>query len=268
MSALESFFVSVKLPAMSETAHALIKTLENEDASATEVAGIIAKDPSLSAKLLRLANCAQFGLPRGVGSVDDAITMVGMSKVRTLSLGACLNESFPVVPGLDRTEFWQTCMACAGYAQWLARHLNMDSQQAWLTGMMLRLGELLIGQAEPVALAEIEKSPHLPGGRWERESRLLGFTEGQITAELARRWKFPADMVTALEDSSDPLADQHFSRLAAVLHLAELLAETPHAGPEALDSLPQDVVSALMLDMPYLHARFPAADSFVSFSVQ
>ena len=265
MPALESFFASVKLPVMSEVAHALINTLENEDASSAEVSKIIAQDPALSAKLLRLANSAQFGLQRSVGSVDDAITMVGMSKVRTLSLGACLNDTFPVIPGLDRNEFWHTSMACAGYAQWLANNLGMDGQMAWLTGMMLRLGELLIGQSEPKTLEEIEKLPHIPGGRWERELRLLGFSEGELTAELARRWKFPESMVIALKDSSDPMADHHFSRLGAILHLAELLAETPHAGPEALDSLPQDVVKALMLDLPYLHTKFPPTDSFINF---
>lgn len=264
MPTLDSFFSNLKLPTMSETAHALIKTLQNEDVSSAELSAIISKDPALSAKLLRLANSAQFGLQRGVGSIDDAIMMVGMSKVRTLSLGSCMSDSFPVVPGLDRNEFWQTCMTCAGYSQWLATQLGMDSQQAWLTGMMLRLGELMIGQTDPKALGEIEKLPHLPGGRWERELSLLGFSEGQITGELARRWKFPDAMVVALEGSADPLAQQHFSRLAAVLHLAELLAETPGTGPEVLDTLPQDVITALLLDIASLRAKLPASESFLN----
>ena len=75
---LESFFASVKLPSMSEVAHALIQTLNDDDTSVSHVRDLISKDPALSAKLLRLANSAQFGLPRGVGTLDDAITMVGM----------------------------------------------------------------------------------------------------------------------------------------------------------------------------------------------
>lgn len=264
MSSLDSFFANVKLPTISEVAHSLIKTLNDDDASVQQVSDLIAKDPALTAKLLRLANSASFGLPRGVSSVDDAIAMIGMSKVRTLALAACMSESFPTLAGLSPQEFWVSSMATAGYAQWLAGGIGADSQQAWLTGMMVRLGELLIGQADPKTLQEIEKLPHIPGGRWEREKNLVGFTEGQVTAELARRWNFPAEIVQGLQQSFDPLADKTFSRLAAIVHLSSLLADTPHATVEALDTLPQDVVAALMLDVAWLQAKFPAADSFVS----
>jgi HD-like signal output (HDOD) protein len=263
MTTLDSLFSSVKLPAMPEVAHALIQTLNNEDASVADVTAIIAKDPALTAKLLRLANSAQFGLPRGVGSLDDAITMVGMSKVRTLCLGSCLSDSFPTVPGLDRKDFWRSSMACAGYAQWLAGPLGVDTQVAWLTGMMLRLGELLIAQASPASLSEIERLPHFPGGRWEREKELIGYTEGQVTAELARRWNFPMQMVQALQRSADPMTDQAFSRLGAIIHLAELIAESPELGVKVLDTLPEDVVHALMLDPEWMRAKFPLADTFV-----
>lgn len=268
MANLDSFFESIKLPSMSEVAHALIQSLNDDNASVSQVRDLIGKDPALSAKLLRLANSAQFGLPRGVGTLDDAITMVGMSKVRTLALGACLSESFPSLPDLDRGEFWRSSMACAGYAQWLAVRLNIDGQLAWLTGMMLRLGELLIAQADPGTLHEIEKLPHIPGVRWQREQRLTGFTEGQITAELARRWNFPMQIVQALQRSADPITEQAFSRLGAIVHLAGLLAEEPHRDASAVDILPTEVISALMLDVDWLRTKFPDEATFLDVSTQ
>lgn len=244
MNGLEAFFATVKLPSMPDVAHALIATLNKEHTHVAEVAHIIAKDPSVAAKLLRLANSAQFGLPRGVGSIDDAILMVGMARVRSLALGACLCNAFPPMPGLSSQTFWRSSMVCAGYAQWLANMLDMDAPQAWLTGMMLRLGELLIAQAKPEVLAEIERLPTLPGSRWEREKRLIGFSEGQITAELARRWNFPMQIVQALERSYDPLVEQAFSRLGAVINLAGLLADRESADAQTVDDLPTDVINA------------------------
>jgi len=264
MHRLDAFFATVKLPSISRVTQALIKTLNDEDATVRDIGDIMAQDPALVAKLLRLANSAQFGLPRGVGSIDDAIQMVGMGKVRSLGLGASLCDSFPTLPGLDPQEFWQSSMACAAYAQWLAGALDMDTQQAWLTGMMHRLGELLIGQANPQALAEIEKLPLTPGSRWERQRRLVGFSEGQVTAELTRRWNFPMQIVQALERSYDPLVEQAFSRLGAVVHLAGLLADTPGANAEAVDALPHDVMEALALDLRWMKATFPNSDSFMS----
>ncbi len=266
MSPIDAFFTTVKLPSISEVAQQLINSLNDEDAGVAEVSAIIAKDPALSAKLLRLANSAQFGLPRGVSSVQDAIQMVGMGKVRTLALGSCLSESFPVLPGLDAKEFWRTSMASAGYAQWLASAVSVDGQQAWLSGMMLRLGELLIGQANPLALAEIEKLPHLPGGRWEREKRLVGFSEGEITAELTRRWNFPVAIIKGLDQAFDPLAQPVFSKLAGVVHLAGTLADIPDAKAEAVDGLPAELITKLGLEATWMRAKFPAADSFVNVS--
>ncbi|MDR3370270.1 HDOD domain-containing protein [Rhodoferax sp.] len=264
MQGLDAFFASVTLPSMSEVAHALIQTLHDENTDVHAISHLISRDPALSARLLRLANSAQFGLPRGVGSIDDAIQMVGLGQVRTLALSACLSDAFAPPPGLKLQEFWQTSMACAGYAQWLAAALDMDGQQAWLTGMMLRLGELLIGQANPQALTEIERLPHQPGARWEREKRLVGFAEGQITAELARRWNFPMQIAQALERTYDPLVEQAFSRLGAVVNLAGLLADTPDADALAIDALPHDVIETLGLDVRWMKATFPPADGFIS----
>lgn len=263
MPSLDSFFESIQLPVMPEVAHALIKTLNDDNASVTDVRNIIAQDPALSAQLLRLANSAHFGLPRGVGTLDEAIAMVGMAQVRSLSLCTCISALFPALPGLNRTEFWQHSMACAGYSQWLAAHLGMDTQQAWLTGMMLRLGELLIGQADPDLLLEIEKLPHQPGCRWARETRLVGFSEGQITAELARRWNFPMQMVQAMQRSSEPLSEQAFSRLGSVVHLASLLADTPYTGADMIDLLPLEVMDSFQVDVAWMRNDFPAAESFL-----
>ena len=269
MAHLAEFFNNVRLPTMPEVARRLIRSLNEEDPEVKEVRDAIAQDPALTAKLLRLANSARFGFPRAVVSVDDAIVLAGLAQVRTLALATCLSETFPMVDGLNREVFWQESQACAGYAAWLAKAVNADSQEAWLAGFMLRLGELLIGQAQPKHLAEIERLPHFPGGRWERENELLGLTEGQITAELARRWNFPENIALGLEKSADPLGTRPFCRLAALVHVAELLAEMACEGESDIDmisELPQEVLGALQMDNDWLREHLPAPEEFVASS--
>jgi HD-like signal output (HDOD) protein len=264
MADIAAFFNTVKLPTMPEVAHRLINTLNEDDPPFFVVRDAIASDPALTAKLLRLANCARFGFPRQVLSVEDAIALAGMNQVRTLALSACLSEAFPTIQGLDRQEFWHESLSCAAYAAWLAQHLEVDAQAAWLAGFMLRLGELLIGQSAPHTVAEIERLPHIPGGRWEREQRLTGFSEGQITAELARRWNFPDTLAQGLERSAEPLAVRPFCRLAGILHLAELLAEMAYLGEQSetmVQKLPQEVLHALQVDVIWLGAHLPVPQS-------
>jgi HD-like signal output (HDOD) protein len=263
MPTLTAFFESAKLPVMSEVAHALIRTLNEEDATAVQVEAIMAKDPGMTATLLRLANSAQFGLSRQVLSLDHAITLMGMSRVRALALSSSMGAAFPQVAGLDRTEFWNFSMACAGYAQWLAGGAGLDPQQAWLAGMMMRLGELLIGQRAPQSLAEIEAVPKKVTSRWEREQRLLGFDEAQVTAVLARHWSFPEAIVSGLQSAGDPMRAAPFDPLAGVVHLAALLADCADPGPDAVADLPMAVITALDLDRHWMVARFPRPQAFV-----
>jgi HD-like signal output (HDOD) protein len=266
VSDIDSFFASVRLPSISHVTQALIQMLNREDASFDEVSTLIAREPAIAARLLQLANSSQFGLPRSVGLLEDAVALVGLDRVRTLAVGASLSESFNDFPGLDRNAFWKSAMDCAGYAQWLAQRVGIHGHIAWLTGMMLRLGHLLIAQAKPVVLQKIEQLPCIPGVRWQREQRLIGFTEGQITAEMARRWNFPPQMVQALQRASDPMAEDGFSRLGAIVHLAGLLAETPDADPQSIASLPMDVLAVLHLDPHWMRNTFPDREKFVNVS--
>jgi hypothetical protein len=70
-------------------------------------------------------------------------------------------------------------------------------------------------------------------------------------------------MVQALHRAADPISEQAFSRLGAVLHLAGLLADHPNPDASILDMLPVEVLDALRLDIDQLRISFPAADSFL-----
>ena len=266
MSDIDAFFDAVELPSINQLAQTLIQTMLQDDPPVGVVRDLIVRDPALSAKMLRLANSAQFGLPRGVSTIDDAIAMIGLIKIRSLALGASLTVTFPETAFVDRAHFWRSSMRCAGFSQWLAEHLGLPGQVAWLTGLMLRLGILLVAQARPEVLSQIEQLPLIPGVRWQREEQLLGFTECQITAEMARRWNFPLQMVHALQRAADPMSPEGFSRLGGVLHLAALLAENPEPSAQTLSTLPLDVIAALPLDPMWMQNCFPDITAFIDVS--
>jgi len=266
MSEIEQYLRTVKLPVMPEVAHALIETLNNPEADISAVQQIIAKDPGLTANLLRMANSAIFGLSRSVSSLDSAITVVGMNQIRARALAICVANAFVMPAGLARLEFWQSSMVCAGYAKWLAGKVGIDEQQAWLAGMMLRLGELTIAQHNPRLLETIEQMPRAPGERWTRETSVLGFDEGNIMSEIARRWDFPEALCEGLEAAARPLDAPTWSKLGGVVHLAGLLADMFKPAAENLQELPPKVVGALNLDLGKLAKSMPSSDSFVDVS--
>ena len=266
MSNAARFLQSVSLPVMPEAAQALIHTLKDEAADVATVTAIIAKDPALTATLLRMANSAMFGLSRSVHTLDSAVSVIGMAHIRARALFICMANGFEFPTGLERLEFWRHSMACAGFAKWLASHSAIDEQEAWLTGMMLRLGEIIIAQRLPESLVQIEARPCAPGERWARERLLTGFDEGQIAAEIARRWDFPDTVANALAMAASMQATQA-SRLAAVVHLGALLADQPALPAPVLADLPELVMQTLRLDAGNLQRQAPSAESLSDISM-
>lgn len=263
MSTPSEFLRALKLPAMPEAAQALMRTLKDDDADVATVRDIIAKDPALTATLLRMANSAVFGLSRTVSTLDNAVQVVGMSHIRARALSICMTQTFKLPPNLNRMVFWRHSMVTAGYAAWLAHQVHIDEPQAWLAGMMHRLGELVVALQSPQLVDQVENPPTAPGERWLRERQVIGFDEGQLMAEVARRWDFPEDVAQAFANLAQPVAAKPFSKLAAVLHLASMLAEFPPETPDAVHLLPAVVLQMLGLDPTTLQAQLPEADSFV-----
>ena len=272
MPHLTEFFDNVQLPTMPDVARDLVATMQDDDIPFEKVRNAIARDPALTAKLIRLAISARFGLARQVATLDDALTLVGLNQVRTLALAACMSGMFKDTPGIQADAFWKESMATAGYAQWLARTLGSDVQQSWLAGFLVRIGELIIAQKAPEQMAAIEQLPHQAGGRWEREKRLLGFSEAQVTAALAKRWRFPDSIVRALETAEDPVAAVPCCRLGGIVHVAMLLAEIgleePKSPADTIASLPEEIKRALPLAWAWLAEHLPLVADFVDVSVR
>src|ERR1700693_2157875 len=109
-----------KLPAIPKVVQKLIESFSSEDVSVDEIAKQLAADPALSAKLLRLANSAYFHVSRTVGTVDDALWMLGFVMVRNLVLGNGMVAAFRHVPGLDLQQFWRYNLYTACISRWLA----------------------------------------------------------------------------------------------------------------------------------------------------
>ena len=76
------------LPAVPKIVHELIDSFNSDDISIDDIAKKIAADPVLSARLLRLANSAYYHVSRTVGTVDDAVMMLGFVTVRTLVISS------------------------------------------------------------------------------------------------------------------------------------------------------------------------------------
>jgi len=268
MAAAEKFFEKNNaLPTMPEVASRLIRSFDDENISLAAIADLIGKDAALAAKVLRLANSARYSPSHQISNLSDAAAALGMETLRNLSLAACLSNAFPVVKGLDRTAFWRHSIATAAYSRILSRMLQLDADTAYLAGLMLRTGQMLMALRDPELVADVEAHSAEPGSRFSLEMHRFGCTHADVTACLAQHWRFPALMIEAFKDADTPMEIRPFSLMAAVLHLAEVLADAAehHDNPsQALLVAVPELVEHLHLDLAFLEAKITAAGDVTS----
>ena len=70
----------------------LMRMTSDSSATARELAGALTHDPALAATVLRVANSAYYGRLRSVGTLDEAITILGFTLIRSLAVAASLNS--------------------------------------------------------------------------------------------------------------------------------------------------------------------------------
>lgn len=258
-AAAERFIANAaKLPAMPEVATRLMKSFDDDRVGLPQIAELIGKDPGLSAKVLRLANSARFSPAHRISTLQDAANALGMDTLRNLTMAAAISGSFPNVPGVDRLAIWRHAAATAAYARLLAKLVRLDADEVFVAGMMLRTGQLLMAMSEPQQVAEVEAHAQEPGSRYSLEQHRFGCTHADVTASLAAHWHFPAEMVQAFTDANEPMAVRPFSLRAAVLHLAEVLADAHehHDDPlKAVQAAVPELVEHLHLDLADLGER-------------
>ena len=108
MPHLTEFFDNVQLPTMPDVARDLVATMQDDDIPFEKVRNAIARDPALTAKLIRLANSARFGFEEHVAMLLAEIGLEEPPKSPADTLASLPEEIKRALP-LD--------------SDWLAEHL-------------------------------------------------------------------------------------------------------------------------------------------------
>jgi HD-like signal output (HDOD) protein len=241
-----------KLPNIPKVVQELIESFGDENVSNDAIANKISADQVLTIKLLRAANSAHYGGNRKVGSVNDAVFLLGFNAVRTLVLASGLTGAFKAPEGFDLKLFWHESFAVAATCKWIAKFSKDDAETAFTCGMIHNIGELLIHILLPNECAEMQKVVEKGARNVDIEKNYLGFDFSEAGAELAHRWKFPDAIVKGIRYQLDPRAEESFPRLAAIISIAIYINQMNDSGADSaaiLASFPSELATELGINL-------------------
>ena len=207
-----------------------------------DFARAVQSDPALTARVLRIANSALFGVSRRVDTVTLALGLMGISRLHDLVLATAVIGSLArlPVPGIDLNAFWRRSIHTGITARMLAAESGIfDSERLFATGLLHDIGHLVMylrvpQQAEAARLRSLADS--VPLHLAERE--LLGFHYGDVGAELMASWSFPDSLQELCRFHPEPQRAPRHPRECSLLHIARHCVLRGDPDPETLAFLP------------------------------
>lgn len=246
---LEALFQQqTALPSIPKVVQEVIESFNNESVSIEEIAKKLAADQVLSAKILRLANSSYYHVSRTIGTVEDAVLMLGFMTVRTLVVSTGMAGSFKKLPGVDLKLFWRYSLDTAIVSKWLAKQNKLNSDFAFTVGLMHAIGQLVMHAGMPEQALQVDKvAGPLDARRLDVERKSFGYDFADVGAELARRWRFPDEFAAVIKAFPQPL-EGAYDPFAAIVHLAAWRAraeENKYSADEMESTFPSEVAAKL-----------------------
>jgi HD-like signal output (HDOD) protein len=217
------------LATLPEVTTQIIATVENPKSSAGQLHKIIAHDPSLSARILKVVNSAFYGVSGQVGSVDRAIVLLGMTAVKNIAVAASLGQLFrgaKLGAGVSARDLWNHCISVGVVARELAKAVSVvNSEEIFLAGLIHDVGILVALQTWPEKLQTVcatVKKGDAPFCEVERQ--ILGVDHQALGKGLAENWKFTLSCQQVAGFHHEPSAATEVHRpLVSLVYIADSL---------------------------------------------
>jgi putative nucleotidyltransferase with HDIG domain len=210
------------------------EVLNDPQSTLSEVGKVIEKDPSLTARLLKLANSSFFGFPSRLETVSEAITLIGIQQAQDLICASTVIEIFEGVSAelVSMESFWKHSLACGVAARQLALERRVPKpEKFFVAGLLHDVGRLaLYSRAPDMARAAFDRSAQEHKLLVKAETEILGFDHAEIGQALLRGWNYPANLVHAVHFHHSPMAAGSFQLEASLVHLADHLVNAMQLG--------------------------------------
>lgn len=192
-----------ELRGFSPTIQRIIEMTNSDQCSLEQIGQAVSQDPTVSLRIVRLANSSVYSRGDRVDSIQKAVLRIGVQGIRSAALSIGLVERFGSVSCeqyLIAPLFWEHCIACGTIAAELARLMDhKDSDRAFLAGLLHDTGKLIFANqlGEPYG-AVLETASALETPLEDVESRLLGMDHAKVMEHVLRTWQFPKELVAPI----------------------------------------------------------------------
>lgn len=213
----------------------IVELVEDPKSTAQDLHKVIANDPALCSRILKVVNSSFYGLPGQIGSINRAIVMLGLNAVKNIAIAASLAKLFrggELTTSFSAKDLWTHSNITAAAAKMVANTLKIGlSDEAFLAGLIHDIGLMVEMQFDRNKLIDVFRrvgadSNGVPANDMlEAELAIFEATHQDFGSGLCEKWKFPKSfaMVTGYHHRPMELPSEHRT-LSCIIYVADRLA--------------------------------------------
>jgi len=222
---------SPPLPSLPRVAMDVLALAEDPNVSLPALAKVVARDPALTARILRTVNSSVYHVAHRIGNLERALVVLGIEGVKTLVLGFSLVGNLKRVKSrgsFDHQAYWRRSLYAAAAAKILSEEFHVALQEeAFLASLLMDIGMLaldrVLGKEYGATVARANSHDALAAV----ETQALGITHAEVAGVLADRWKLPEALSIPMTHHHTPhlLEDSAIKEVAQIVWLAGRCAD-------------------------------------------
>lgn len=214
------------LPTIPVVATKVMQLLDSETATAEDLARIVASDPAVAARVLKISNSAFYGCQRKIQTLSNAIVILGFNTLKSLVIAASVKQVYHPF-GLTEKMLWDHSFGAALAARIIAGNTRLvNEEEAFLGGLFHDIGKVIMNSHDSAKFLSVIERCYNEGLDFaDAERRTYPFAHEEVGGFVLKKWNFPQILIDCVlrhhtlrfEDEND----LYLMRMTAVVNLAD-----------------------------------------------
>ena len=255
-----------ELSSIKQTLVQILSVINDPGSSAKDLKGVIEIDPTLSAKMLKLANSAYYGFAKRISEIQDSIVCIGFDAVKELALSQKICEIFEKndsVHGYSRISLWKHSIATAVCGRLIYKNMFREGGDLiYAAGLLHDIGIIVMDQfLQEEFVNVLSKKETENDNLVDMEDVVLDFNHMDIGFAVAQDWALPQELCMAIGKHHIPGAvGGRFSKIVSTVFISEYITQNREIG---YDESPNKDYTAFQKCLTKLKIREKALDIIV-----
>ncbi len=181
-----------ELPYMPKVVLELLKLLDDPDISVQKLHEKISTDPSLTARILLIANSTFYGRLIRRRNLTQAIITIGLKALIPILLGLSISRMFKLFGAIEKIT-WRHSVAVSIASSVLAKDRGLEQwEDALICGLLHDIGKIILIISDRDKYGEVIKIAQRDVIELRQaENKVYGFTHMEVGDYASKYWRLP-----------------------------------------------------------------------------